>query len=278
MKDYLMNNGLTIPAVGFGTYQSQDGEEVYQAVLAALKAGYRHIDTAALYGNEASIGQAIKDSGIPREELFITTKLWNDAHGYEEAKEAFAISLEKLGLDYVDLYLIHWPNPVAIRDRWQEANAATWKAMEELVVAGKIRTIGVSNFMVHHLEELLKTATIVPAVNQIRLAPGVYQEDIVAYCKDKGIIIEAWSPLGRGELFSHPTMLTLAEKYGKTVAQLALAWSWAHDFLPLPKSVTESRIIENLGFQDIELEATDIEKITAITGVTGAYDPDEVNF
>ncbi|HEL9644943.1 TPA: aldo/keto reductase [Streptococcus suis] len=278
MKDYLMNNGLTIPAVGFGTYQSQDGEEVYQAVLAALKAGYRHIDTAALYGNEASIGQAIKDSGIPREELFITTKLWNDAHGYEEAKEAFAISLEKLGLDYVDLYLIHWPNPVAIRDRWQEANAATWKAMEELVVAGKIRTIGVSNFMVHHLEELLKTATIVPAVNQIRLAPGVYQEDIVAYCKDKGIIIEAWSPLGRGELFSHPTMLTLAEKYGKTVAQLALAWSWAHDFLPLPKSVTESRIIENLGFQDIELEATDIEKITAITGVTGAYNPDEVNF
>ncbi|HEL1584596.1 TPA: aldo/keto reductase [Streptococcus suis] len=278
MKDYLMNNGLTIPAVGFGTYQSQDGEEVYQAVLAALKAGYRHIDTAALYGNEASIGQAIKDSGIPREELFITTKLWNDAHGYEEAKEAFAISLEKLGLDYVDLYLIHWPNPVAIRDRWQETNAATWKAMEELVVAGKIRTIGVSNFMVHHLEELLKTATIVPAVNQIRLAPGVYQEDIVAYCKDKGIIIEAWSPLGRGELFSHPTMLTLAEKYGKTVAQLALAWSWAHDFLPLPKSVTESRIIENLGFQDIELEAADIEKITAITGVTGAYDPDEVNF
>ncbi|MBY5021858.1 aldo/keto reductase [Streptococcus suis] len=278
MQDYLMNNGLTIPAVGFGTYQSQDGEEVYQAVLAALKAGYRHIDTAALYGNEASIGQAIKDSGIPREELFITTKLWNDAHGYEEAKEAFAISLEKLGLDYVDLYLIHWPNPVAIRDRWQEANAATWKAMEELVVAGKIRTIGVSNFMVHHLEELLKTATIVPAVNQIRLAPGVYQEDIVAYCKDKGIIIEAWSPLGRGELFSHPTMLTLAEKYGKTVAQLALAWSWAHDFLPLPKSVTESRIIENLGFQDIELEAADIEKITAITGVTGAYDPDEVNF
>ncbi|HFI0149865.1 TPA: aldo/keto reductase [Streptococcus suis] len=278
MKDYLMNNGLTIPAVGFGTYQSQDGEEVYQAVLAALKAGYRHIDTAALYGNEASIGQAIKDSGIPREELFITTKLWNDAHGYEEAKEAFAISLEKLGLDYVDLYLIHWPNPVAIRDRWQEANAATWKAMEELVAAGKIRTIGVSNFMVHHLEELLKTATIVPAVNQIRLAPGVYQEDIVAYCKDKGIIIEAWSPLGRGELFSHPTMLTLAEKYGKTVAQIALAWSWAHDFLPLPKSVTESRIIENLDFQDIELEEEDIQKITAITGVTGAYNPDEVDF
>ncbi|HFU4203246.1 TPA: aldo/keto reductase [Streptococcus suis] len=278
MKHYLMNNGLTIPAVGFGTYQSQDGQEVYQAVSAALKAGYRHIDTAAFYGNEVSIGQAIKDSGIPREELFITTKLWNDAHGYEEAKQAFATSLEKLGIDYIDLYLIHWPNPVGIRDRWQEANAATWKAMEELVAEGKIRTIGVSNFMIHHLEELLKTATIVPAVNQIRLAPGVYQEDIVAYCKDKRIIIEAWSPLGRGELFNHPTMLELAEKYGKTVAQIALAWSWAHGFLPLPKSVTESRIIENLDFQDIELEEADIQKITAITGVTGAYDPDEVNF
>ncbi|HFI0257077.1 TPA: aldo/keto reductase [Streptococcus suis] len=278
MKHYLMNNGLTIPAVGFGTYQSQDGQEVYQAVSAALKAGYRHIDTAAFYGNEVSIGQAIKDSGIPREELFITTKLWNDAHGYEEAKQAFATSLEKLGIDYIDLYLIHWPNPVGIRDRWQEANAATWKAMEELVAEGKIRTIGVSNFMIHHLEELLKTATIVPAVNQIRLAPGVYQEDIVAYCKDKRIIIEAWSPLGRGELFNHPTMLELAEKYGKTVAQIALAWSWAHGFLPLPKSVTESRIIENLDFQDIELEEEDIQKITAITGVTGAYNPDEVNF
>lgn len=130
MKTYTMNNGLTIPAVGFGTYQSKDGEEVYQAVLSALKAGYRHIDTAALYGNEASIGRAIQDSGIPREELFITTKLWNDAHGYEEAKAAFADSLEKLQLEYVDLYLIHWPNPLAIRDRWQTANAAAWKAME----------------------------------------------------------------------------------------------------------------------------------------------------
>lgn len=278
MKTYTMNNGLTIPAVGFGTYQSKDGEEVYQAVLSALKAGYRHIDTAALYGNEASIGRAIQDSGIPREELFITTKLWNDAHGYEEAKAAFADSLEKLQLEYVDLYLIHWPNPLAIRDRWQTANAAAWKAMEELVAEGKIKTIGVSNFMVHHLEELLKTATIVPAINQLRLAPGVYQEEIVAYCKEKGIVLQAWSPLGRGELFSHPTMLALADKYGKTVAQIALAWSWAQGFLPLPKSVTESRIIENLDFQDIDLEEADIALITAIEGVTGAYNPDEVGF
>lgn len=277
MKTYQMNNGKTIPALGFGTFDS-DGEELYQAVLAALKAGYRHIDTAAYYGNEASIGRAIKDSGIAREELFITTKLWNDAHGYEETKTAFADSLEKLQLDYVDLYLIHWPNPIGLRDRWKEANAASWRAMEELVEEGLIKTIGVSNFLVHHLEALLETAKIVPAVNQLRLAPGVYQKEIVDYCRDKGIVLEAWSPLGRGELFSHPTMLALAEKYGKTVAQIALAWSWAQGFLPLPKSVTESRIIENMEFQDLTLAQEDIDAITAIEGVTGAYDPDTIGF
>lgn len=277
MKIYTMNNGLTIPAVGFGTYNA-DGDEVYNAVLAALKAGYRHIDTAAFYRNEASIGRAIKDSGLAREDLFITTKLWNDAHGYEEAKAALADSLEKLQLDYLDLYLIHWPNPVNLRECWQSANADTWRAMEEMVEAGLIRTIGVSNFLVHHMEELLKTAKIIPAVNQLRLAPGVYQAEIVDYCREKDIILEAWSPLGRGELFTHPTMLAFAEKYGKTVAQIALAWSWAQGFLPLPKSVTESRIIENLNFQDIVLSDEDIAAITAIEGVTGAYNPDETNF
>ena len=278
MKTYQMNNGLTIPAIGFGTYLSKDGEEVYQAVLSALEAGYRHIDTAAYYGNEESIGRAIKDSGIPREELFITTKLWNDAHGYEEAKAALQDSLDRLQLDYLDLYLIHWPNPVQLRDRWQAANADSWRAMEEMVEAGLIRTIGVSNFLVHHMKELLKTAKIIPSVNQLRLAPGVYQTEIIDYCKDKGIVLEAWSPLGRGELFSHPTMLALAAKYGKTVAQIALAWSWAQGFLPLPKSVTPSRIRENLDFQDILLSEEDITAITAIEGVTGAYDPDNTPF
>lgn len=277
MKTYTMNNGLSIPAVGFGTFDS-DGDELYQAVLAALRAGYRHIDTATYYGNEESIGRALKDSGIPRDELFITTKLWNDSHGYEEAKTALKASLKRLQLDYLDLYLIHWPNPVNLRDRWQTANADTWRAMEEMVDEGLIRTIGVSNFLVHHMEALLETARIIPAVNQIRLAPGVYQEEIVAYCKEKGILLEAWSPLGRGEVFSHPVMLQLAEKYGKTVAQVALAWSWAQGFLPLPKSVTQSRIIENLDFQDIKLTDEDIASITAIKGLTGAYDPDTVQF
>lgn len=277
MKTYTMNNGLSIPAVGFGTFDS-DGDELYQAVLAALRAGYRHIDTATYYGNEESIGRALKDSGIPRDELFITTKLWNDSHGYEEAKIALKASLKRLQLDYLDLYLIHWPNPVNLRDRWQAANADTWRAMEEMVDEGLIRTIGISNFLVHHMEALLETARIIPAVNQIRLAPGVYQEEIVAYCKEKGILLEAWSPLGRGEVFSHPVMLQLAEKYGKTVAQVALAWSWAQGFLPLPKSVTQSRIIENLDFQDIKLTDEDIASITAIKGLTGAYNPDTVQF
>ncbi len=277
-KHYELNNGLEIPKVGFGTWRSKDGDEAYQAVLEALRVGYRHIDTAAIYGNEESVGRAIKDSGIPREELFITTKLWNDSHSYDKAKVALATSLEKLGLDYLDLYLIHWPNPLEYRDSWQEANAQTWKAMEEAVEAGLVRSIGVSNFMVRHLEELAKTAVITPAVNQIRLAPGVFQEEVVLYCRDKNIILEAWSPLGQGEIFKNETMMNLAEKYGKTVAQVALAWSWYEGFLPLPKSVTPSRIMENLDFGDIELTYQDALAIRAIDGVTKESNPDTVDF
>lgn len=279
MEQYVLNNGVRIPAVGFGTWRSKDGDEAYQAVLTALKAGYRHIDTAAIYGNEASVGRAIKDSGVPREELFVTTKLWNDAHGYEEAKAAFALSLEKLGLDYVDLYLIHWPNPVALRDQWEETNAAAWRAMEELYAEGKARAIGVSNFMVHHLEALLKTAKVVPMANQIRLAPGVYQEEIVEWCRQHHILLEAWSPLGQGELFQHDVMKQLAKKYHVGIAQLALAWSLAEGFLPLPKSVTPERIEANLhGYEQVELTEEDKDILRHLEGVTGAPNPDTVEF
>ena len=280
MKDYMLNNGVAIPAVGFGTWRAKDGEEAYQAVLAALKAGYRHIDTAAIYQNEESVGRAIKDSGIAREELFITTKLWNDAHGYEVAKAAFATSLEKLGLDYLDLYLIHWPNPKPLRENlWQAANSEAWRAMEELYQAGKIRALGVSNFLPHHLEELLKTAKIVPAVNQIRLAPGVYQREAIDYCRKQDILLEAWGPFGQGELFSNPDIKALADKYDKTVAQLALAWSIKEGFLPLPKSVTPERIISNLDFFDIKLSDEDAEILKNIEGLAGgAPDPDAVDF
>ncbi|VIW44535.1 2,5-diketo-D-gluconic acid reductase A [Streptococcus pneumoniae] len=225
MDTYQLNNGVEIPVLGFGTFKAKDGEEAYRAVLEALKAGYRHIDTAAIYQNEESVGQAIKDSGVPREELFVTTKLWNSQQTYEQARQAFEESLEKLGLDYLDLYLIHWPNPKPLRenDQWKIRNAEVWRAMEDLYQEGKIRAIGVSNFLPHHLDALLETAKILPAVNQIRLAPGVYQEEVVAYCREKGILLEAWGPFGQGELFDSKQVQEIAANHGKSVAQIALA-------------------------------------------------------
>ena len=178
---YVLSNGVEIPCIGFGTWQTPDGDVAREAVKSAIKAGYTHIDTAQAYGNEESVGQGIKESGVAREDLFITTKLWNMSHSYELCKRDFEESLKKLGLDYVDLYLIHWPNPITFRDHWQEANAETWKAMEELYKEGKIRAIGISNFRQHHIDELLKTAEIKPMVNQIRLCPGETQDELVEY-------------------------------------------------------------------------------------------------
>lgn len=281
MQNYTLNNGVKIPVLGFGTWKAQDGEEAYQSVLAALKAGYRHIDTAAIYKNEGSVGRAIKDSGIPREELFITTKLWNSKHTYEEALEAFDSSMERLGLDYLDLYLIHWPNPKPVREdgAWQKRNAEVWRAMEDLYQAGKIRAIGVSNFLPHHLEALLETARVTPAVNQIRLAPGVYQTEAVDFCRAHDILLEAWGPFGQGELFQNPAVQAMADKYGKTVAQIALAWSLQEGFLPLPKSVTPSRIASNLDCFDIELSPADLEILKNISGLEGgAPNPDGMDF
>lgn len=281
MERYQLNNGVEIPVLGFGTWKAQDGEEAYQAVLTALEAGYRHIDTAAVYKNEGSVGSAIKDSGIPREELFITTKLWNGNHTYEETQEAFARSLERLELDYLDLYLIHWPNPKPLREQeaWKERNREVWRAMEDLYREGKIRAIGVSNFLPHHLEPLLETARILPAVNQIRLAPGVSQAETVDYCRKHDILLEAWGPFGQGELFRNEEVKAVADKYGKSVAQIALAWSLQEGFLPLPKSVTPERIKSNLDCFDITLSPADLEVLKNIQGLEGgAPDPDKMDF
>ena len=280
MKDYLLNNGVKIPVLGFGTWKAQDGEEAYQAVLAALKAGYRHIDTAAVYKNEESVGRAIKDSGLAREELFITTKLWNGNHTYEEAQAAFARSMERLGLDYLDLYLIHWPNPKPLREEgaWKKRNAEVWRAMEDLYEAGKIRAIGVSNFLPHHLEALLETARITPAVNQIRLAPGVYQTEVVDFCRERGILLEAWGPFGQGELFDAKEVQEIATNHEKSVAQIALAWSLAEGFLPLPKSVTAYRIQANLDCFGIELSHEERETLKTIPVQSGAPRVDDMDF
>ena len=276
--NFVLSNGVEIPCVGFGVWQADDGEEAYNAVKCALEVGYRHIDTAAAYQNEKSVGKAIKDSKIPREEIFVTSKLNNPMHGYENTWQAFEQTLEDLDLDYLDLYLIHWPNPIHFRDNWQSANAGSWKAFEELYLLGKIRAIGVSNFCERHIEELLKTATIVPMVNQIKLCPGVLQPEVVDYCRSNDILLQAYSPLGTGKIFAVEEMKYFADKYQRTIAQICIRWSLQMGFLPLPKSVTPSRIEENSKVFDFELEPDDMKTIANLKGCGVARNPDEVNF
>lgn len=277
-------NGNKIPCVGFGTWQSADGEEAYNAVLAALKAGYRHIDTAAAYGNEESVGRAIadflKNSGVKRSDLFITTKLWNEDHGYESAKKAIDLSLKKLGLDYVDLYLIHWPNPLKFRSEWQKKNAESWIAMEEAYAEGKLKAIGISNFCERHIEELMKTAKIAPMVNQIKVCPGQPQSELSEYCRKMNMVVEAYSPLGTGGIFSSTEMQLLSKKYNRSIAQICVRWSLQHGCLPLPKSVNADRIKENAMVFDFELDAEDCSKIAMLTGldIKPARNPDEAPF
>lgn len=275
---YTMNNGLTIPVIGFGTWQASD-EEAKQSVLWALEAGYRHIDTAAAYKNEAAVGEALKESGVPREDIFVTTKLHNKKHGFDKTKQAIEDSLSELDCGYIDLLLIHWPNPIYSRENWKEDNAGSWKAMEEAVEAGKIKSIGVSNFHPRHLEPLMETAKIKPAVNQILLNPSEMQPDVVEYNKEHNILSEAYSPLGTGKIFDIDELKELAEKYDKTIAQLVLKWSLQHGFLPLPKTVTKERVWENADIFDFEIEANDMALIDGLKGRAGsAANPDTIEF
>ena len=273
-----LSNGVRIPCIGFGTWQSRDGEGV-AAVKSALEAGYRLIDTAAAYGNELSVGAAIRESCVPRDQIFITSKLRNSAHGYDATMEAFEWSTQKLGTDYLDLYLIHWPNPLQFRPIWKEATRGTWRAFEALYHAGRIRAIGVSNFMPHHIEMLMETAAIQPMVNQLKLCPGITQDAAVEYCRARGILVEAYSPFGTGSIFSAPEIREIAARYRKSIGQVCLRWSLQMGDLPLPKSGNPARIRENLDVLDFDLSEEDMAKIASLKGSCGeAPDPDATNF
>ena len=276
---YILSNGVHIPCVGFGTWQAEEGKEAKNSVLAALEAGYRHIDTAQGYGNERSVGQAVKDSSIPREQIFITSKLANPIRGYQETLDAVHESLKKLGTDYADLFLLHWPRPANYKDDWKEKNAQSWKAFETLYREGKIKALGISNFHAHHIDALLETAEVAPMVNQIRLAPGDTQDAVADYSRGKGMLLEAYSPLGVGKVFEVPQMKDLARKYGKSIAQIAIRWSLQRGYLPLPKSVTPARIRENAQVFDFELAPEDVVLIASLKGSTGfSADPDNISW
>ncbi|GAA2926926.1 aldo/keto reductase [Streptomyces mexicanus] len=266
-----LNNGVEIPQLGFGVFQVPD-EQTTAAVSAALEAGYRSIDTAAIYGNEAGVGRALAGSGIARDDLFVTTKLWNADQGYDATLKAFDASLAKLGLDYVDLYLIHWPTPA--RDLYRES----WKAIEKLAADGRIRAAGVSNFQPAHLERLITDSELVPAVNQIELHPGLQQSELRATHARLGIVTEAWSPLAQGAVLKDEAVTTIAARHGKSPAQVVLRWHLQLGNVVIPKSVTPARIRENLDVFDFAL--TD-EDMTALAGLdrdlrTGPH-PDELN-
>ncbi|MCK0473130.1 aldo/keto reductase [Halalkalibacter sp. APA_J-10(15)] len=248
-----LHNGVKMPWFGLGVFKVEEGTEVVEVVKAAIQHGYRSIDTAAVYKNEEGVGRGIEDSGIPRDELFVTSKVWNSNQGYEETLHAFDETLNKLKLDYLDLYLIHWPG----KDKYKE----TWKALEKLYKAGRIRAIGVSNFQVHHLKDLISDAEIKPMVNQVEYHPHLAQLELREYCEQENIQLEAWSPLKQGQLLADPTLNEIANKYNKTVAQVILRWDLQNGVVTIPKSVKESRIIANAAIFDFELSANDMKII-----------------
>lgn len=280
LKDcYILSNGVKIPCIGFGTWQTPDGKVAVESVEEALKVGYRHIDTAAIYGNEESVGIAIKNSGIKREDIFITTKVWNTDQGYESTLKAFETSIKKLGVEYVDLYLIHWPVPKIFKDNWESVSIKTYKALEKLYKDGKVKAIGVSNFKPHHLQNIIDNCEIFPMVNQIEINPGLNQEETIRFCRENNILLEAYSPLSTGRIFEVKEMQAMAQKYNKSVAQISLRWSLEKGYLPLPKSVTPSRIKENTEIFDFELEIEDIKFMDNLVECSGkGTDSDNINF
>jgi diketogulonate reductase-like aldo/keto reductase len=270
-----LHNGVKMPWFGLGVFKVEEGSEVIDAVKTAILKGYRSIDTAAVYQNEEGVGegirQGIKEAGISREELFITSKVWNADFGYESTLEAYKTSLKKLGLEYLDLYLIHWPVEGKYKD--------TWRALETLYTENRVKAIGVSNFHIHHLQDVMKDATIVPMVNQVEFHPKLTQEDLRAFCKQNHIQFEAWSPLMQGQLLEDEKLKEIADAHGKSVAQIILRWDLQNDVVTIPKSIKEHRIVENASIFDFELSAEEMEKISSLNeNKRVGPDPDNFDF
>lgn len=251
-----LNNGLSMPMLGLGVYLSKEGQEVLNAVSWALEAGYRSIDTASFYNNEEGVGKAVRESSVAREEIFVTTKVWNSDQGYDETLRAFDLSMQKLGLDYIDLYLVHWP----VKGKYKD----TYRALEKIQKEGRAKSIGVSNFLIHHLDDLLQSCDIVPVVNQIEFHPYLVQQDLLDYCANHNILPEAWSPLMQGHVLQVPEIIELGQKYGKTPVQIVLRWSLQKGVATIPKSSKQHRIIDNANIFDFEISAEDIVKIDSL--------------
>ena len=266
-----LNNGVDIPLLGLGVFRAPEGDETYNAVRYAIEAGYKHVDTAMVYNNERSVGKAIKDSGIKREDIFITTKLWNENMRQGNQYQAFEDSLERLQVDYIDLYLIHWP----VKEKYVES----WKVLEQIYKEGRARAVGVSNFHIHHLEDIFAASDLIPAVNQVECSPWLTQVELVDYCQAKGIVFEPWSPLGAGQLIDNDVLKSIAQKYNKTVAQLILKWGLQRGFINIPKSTNKERIIENTKIFDFTITDEDMAEIFTLNiGKRTGADPETFTF
>jgi diketogulonate reductase-like aldo/keto reductase len=264
-----MNNGVRIPRLGLGMYRSPKGQKSFSTVSYALQFGYRHVDTAALYYNEREVGEAVRESGIPREQIFVTTKLWNDDHGYDKALRAFDKSMKELNLETIDLYLIHWP---VIGKRKE-----SWKALQKIYKEGRCRSIGVSNYLIRHLEELLSETEVVPSVNQVEFSPFLYQKELLEYCRSKTILLEAYSPITKGKRLNDANVVKIANNYGKTPAQILIRWALQHDLVVLVKSNRVERIEENGSVFDFEISTEDMKFLDSLDeNYRTSWDPSNV--
>lgn len=260
---YTLNNGVKIPCVAFGTFKAAQ-ENNKKVIGTAIETGYRYFDTASYYGTETYLGEAIRDSGISRGEFFLTSKMWKDEMGYENTKRAFELSLENLGTDYLDLYLIHWPLPSPDFQEWKQLDLETWRALEELYEEGRVRAIGLSNFLPHHIENILEHCKVRPMVNQIEFHPGYSQEAAVRYCQEQGIQVQAWSPLGRMRISEEPLILELAEKYQVSASQICLRYAIERDVIPLPKSSSPERMRQNQDLFNFKITKEDMYRLETL--------------